>query len=509
MNKSFGLNPQTNDFFVARHQVGDFGLHLGLIRSFSWGQNIPPQLPLFPGEPLAYHYYFDFVVGMLEKAGVRIDVALNGLSALCFTLLLFLIYKLPQRIFGQSRLLGILSVVLFLLHSSVTFVDFLAQNSPSLASLKDVWHLADYIHKGPFDGSIISIFFTLNVFLNQRHLIAALAITLLIFYLLIPYFFHNHRIHSWQIVSLGLLLGITSRLHTLIFASSAVIYFLLCLLFKKYRIMAYLLLPAVLIFSFHVRDILHQSIDHAYFNPGFLAQKPLSLESFITFWFLNLGIALILIPAGVIISKKPQQNLFLAVFSLFIIGNIWQLGFRIDHNHTLFNLFIIFANFYIAFFLIQLLRKSSPAFFILLFCLTASGFLDLMAVKNDFRYPIVIAEKDPFVYWLKNETERNDIFLAKRELYDPILLSGRKNYLGHSYYLEVMGYNVVEREALVKTFFEADELSDFDLMRKEGIDFLVIPKGKLVDFPYVIDDSFLIDHLSTIYEDGEFTVLKL
>src|SRR3990167_8254682 len=98
-DKSFGYDSVTNAFIIARHQVGDFGLHLSLIRSFSWGNNFPPESPFYPGELLRYHFVTDMVAGVNERFGMRIDYAYNGLSSILFTFLLYLIYKFPQIIF--------------------------------------------------------------------------------------------------------------------------------------------------------------------------------------------------------------------------------------------------------------------------------------------------------------------------------------------------------------------------------------------------------------------------
>src|SRR3990167_7748496 len=296
MTKSFGYDGQSQQFRIERHQIGDFGLHLSLIRSFSWGNNFPVESPFFPGLPLPYHYYFDLLVGLLERAGLRIDVAFNGVSILLFTALLFLIYKLPQLIFRKSKLLGILSVILFVFHSNLTFIDFFKEKGFSLSTFKSFWLLPDYIHKGPFDGSIISIFFTLNVYLNQRHLIAAFVISLAIIYFLLSKLIKVQRISNKTLILLGLVLGVLSRVHTLTFFSTVIILFLLFILFNRSRFLLSFFIPAAAIFFFHARDIIGQDISHAFFNPGFLSQKPLSLVNFIFFWVMNLGIAIILIP---------------------------------------------------------------------------------------------------------------------------------------------------------------------------------------------------------------------
>ena len=512
MNKSFGYLGDGN-YYIARHQIGDFGLHLSLIRSFSWGSNSPQELPFFPGAPLTYHYYFDFLTGLIEKQGVRIDVAFNGLSILAFTLLLYLLYKLPQKIFGKSIFLGLLSVALFLFHSSMTFIDFFKARGISSSLISDIWRLPDYIHRGPFDGSIISILFTFNVFLNQRHLVAALVIALTILYIVLPKLFNKKPIENWKLITLGILLGVSSRLHGLVFFSSTTTLFFLFLLFKRYKEMLYIFVPAVFLFVFHLKDVLSYQAPHAWFNPGFLTEKPLSFAGFLTFWFLNLGIALILIPFAFFKANDKQRKLFFAVLPLFIIGNLVQFSLRIDHNHTLFNFFLIFVNFYIAFFLVSLWKKNLANKFLvclLFFFLTISGILDLMPIKNDFRYPVQLGVENTFLRWIKNETGKNAVFLSRQEILDPVTLAGRKNFFGHGYYREVLvGYTSNQREALVKSFFEANEMGDFDLMRGEKIQYVVLPKGTVTDFSYKVDSAFFRKNLPVAYEDENVLVFKL
>lgn len=521
MYKSFGYDSNRHMFRVARHQVGDFGLHLSLIRSFSWGDNFFPQSPFYPGKPLPYHYFFDFVVGMLERGGVRIDIALNGLSAFFFSMLLFLIYKLPQLLFKEGKAIGALSVLFFIFHSNFTFFDFLNGKEMSFALFRDLWRLPDYVHKGPFDGSQVLIFFTLNVYLNQRHFVVALAICLAIVYFLLSKLIKQKKISLKFLIMLGFILGITSRVHTITFLSTAVIIFLLFIVFRRFQNIVVFFLPMLLTFYFHLITILDQKFSHPFLNPGFLAQKPLTLSGFFEFWFLNLGIVLILIPLGFFFSNTMQRKFFLCVLPLFAIGNIFQLSFRIDHNHSLFNYFFIFANFYVAYALVRLwslprtrtvrgIQNSKRALIVLLiFLLTASGVVDLMAVKNDFQYTFEDAPRDKFMRWIKTNTRRNDTFIARQEILDPVTLAGRKNYLGHSYYLSVMGYDSSQREEFVKEVFGAREISVLRKAREEEIDYIVIPKKEFADFRYKINRDFFSSHLKTVYQDKDVRVFKL
>ncbi|KKR91514.1 MAG: hypothetical protein UU42_C0010G0009 [Candidatus Woesebacteria bacterium GW2011_GWA1_41_13b] len=515
MDKSFGYDAAQHQFRIARHQIGDFGLHLSLARSFSWGDNYPPELPFFPGRPIPYHYMFDLVVGLLEKIGLRIDVAFNGLSALSFTALLYFIYKLPQIIFRKSRLLGVLSVLLFLFHSGLTFVDFLKGKSLSFALFGDVWGLPDYIHKGPFDGSLISIFFTLNVFLNQRHLIAALAISLGIVYFLLFAIKKQKQIPVTVLVSIGLLLGMMSRLHSMIFIGNGIAIGLLLVLLRRVRWLLAIYIPIIAVSLPHFLQIASlRKLQNFYelINPGFLVPRPLAVPEILRYWWLNLGIALPLLPLGVLLAKIKERNIFYCFLPLFVIANIFQLSYRIDHNHTLINYFLIVGNFFISYILWLLWQKRLGmkllAFFLLL-VLTVSGVIDLMAVKNDFQYTFPDAPANRFMAWVKESTDKRAVFLAREDILDPITLSGRYNYFGATYYPQVMGYPIQERRESMIKFFEANDKVTIEQMKSEGIDYIALPVVPPSGFWYRVDREFFEDNLKTVYSDEDVVVYKL
>lgn len=515
MNKSFGYDVFKHQFRIARHQVGDFGLHLSLIRSFSWGNNFLPESPFFPGKPLPYHYYFDFIVGLLERLGLRIDVAFNGLSVLAFTSLLYLIYKLSQLIFGKSRLLGIVSVLLFIFPSNLAFLDFFKRKTFPFSLLKDLWMIPDYLHKGPFDGSLISIYFTLNVFLNQRHLIAALVIGLGSCYFLIQRIKDKRKLFLGHLVLLGLILGFSFRVHSLIYISNLLVIFLLLILFKKYKWIISIFIPALAIGSWQFWEISRQSampMTKNLFHFGFLAPSPLTFSNFLNYWWSNLGLALLLIPLGFLQASKIQKKIFLSFGTLFLIANIFQLSYRPEHNHSLLNYFLIIANFYIAYFLIKLWRDSLPKKIIsmgLFLLLTASGVINLMVIKNDFQYPVLDAPANKLMQWIKISTSPRSVFLARQELFDPITLSGRRNFFGATYYLSVMGYNLTSRQDLVKQFFEVSDKNQFVQMKEMGVDYIVLPLKKVPDFNYNVNHKLIEQNLSRVYTDSEVSVYQL
>src|SRR3990167_5196708 len=107
---------KAGSMLIASKAWSDFASTIPLIRSFSLGANFPPQYPLFPGEPINYHFLFYAFVGLLEKTGLPIGLALNIPSLLGFSFLLLMIYLLANLLF-KSKSVGIISVIFFLFNS--------------------------------------------------------------------------------------------------------------------------------------------------------------------------------------------------------------------------------------------------------------------------------------------------------------------------------------------------------------------------------------------------------
>jgi len=108
---------------IASKAWSDFANHIPLIRSFSLGNNFPPQYPLFAGPPIRYHFLFYAFVGIIEKAGIRIDYALNIPSILGFVMLILMIYLFAKEIF-KSRAVGVLSILFFIFNGSLDFINY-------------------------------------------------------------------------------------------------------------------------------------------------------------------------------------------------------------------------------------------------------------------------------------------------------------------------------------------------------------------------------------------------
>ena len=226
---------------VSSNTWGDTGLHVSLARSFSEGHNYPPEYPFYGGEPIRYHFGYDFFAGALEDAGLPIRLAFNLPGALGFTALILLVFELARWLF-RNVAVGLMAVVLLITNSSFAFLRyFQLYNVSSVFDLagisKAVSHLWDrqpapftdrYLAVGPYfvEGRVdkISIFWTSNVFLTQTHLIVAMATVMFVSYALIRPLRENGHLSTTRSLALGVLMGLTFWLNGILFMGATVFF---------------------------------------------------------------------------------------------------------------------------------------------------------------------------------------------------------------------------------------------------------------------------------------------
>ena len=225
MTKTFHGGPN-GELFVGSNNVFDFGHSLGIIRSFSWGSNIPFASPFQSGLPFFYHFFFYFWVAIWEYFGVPIIWAVNIPSIVSFTALCIVVYYAVQTIGKQKLVVGWIAVLFTITNSSLTFW--------SIVGKKDIWHLPAYPFAGPFDGSTISIFMTLNSYVNQRHLAFAAA-SGLFFYLVAARGLATKSVTIKKAAVLGVAVGLLFLWNMAIFGLTAGLVSFLFVLYRQWK----------------------------------------------------------------------------------------------------------------------------------------------------------------------------------------------------------------------------------------------------------------------------------
>lgn len=468
---------------IASKAWSDFASQIPLIRSFSFGNNFPPQNPLFPGPPIHYHFPFYAFVGLLEKVGVRIDYALNIPSALGFTGLIIMIYLFSKRLFN-SKAVGFLSVLFFIFNGSLSFIYFLNKHYIfSSTFFSDLLINKDFLSFAPYYGEgIVSAFWNLNIYTNQRHLALSCALSLLIILIFLTPVIKKTKPKIKIGILLGVVLGLSFFLHFAVFLMTVISLFILLILFPKLRFSGLVLLFIAAIIFFPQYSYLQGSggTFKSAFVPGYLINGDLNFMSFINYWFANLGLHMIFIPIGFIVASKNAKKILIAFFSLFIIGNLIQFSPDIAANHKFFNYFLLIGNMFSAFFIVLLWQKRfylRPLLIVLIFLLIFSGIIDFFPIANDSKIALSDYPINKNISWIMKNTPPNSVFLNSQFLYDPASLAGRKIFLGWPYFAWSEGYDTTTRGLELKMILETPNKNDTcKLLKKSNIDYFEINK---------------------------------
>jgi len=502
MFKTFQITP-FGELKIALKVWSDFAATIPLIRSFSLGDNIPPQYPLFAGPPIRYHFLFFFVVGFLEKIGLRLDFALNSLSAISFFFLLSIIYLLARTVFKKASI-ATLSIVLFLFNGSFAFTQFIKTHPLTFQIIPAIVKNKVFSSFGPYDGNTISAFWSLNIFTNQRHLAFSYAAFLLLVLFLFK-FVEKKNFSKMNILFLSALVGFFPFFHLAVFGMMEIALVAFFLLYRKFRKEIFTVVFISLLIALpQIYMIGPSQIKIPLFSPGYLIGK-LSIINFLTYWFKNLGLTLILAPAGFILAKKGQKKLFLVFLSLFAVGNIFGLSPEIAANHKFFNLFLIGANIFTAYFLYLLWRRAiygKILGLVLIFFLVFSGLIDFFPIINDTYIKLPDYRENPTASFIFNHTPKDSVFLNATYLYDPASLAGRKIFLGWPYFSWSAGYDTDSRFSEMKELLSSNnKFLLCGLLRQRGISYVEIQNPTSIE-NITINYSFFENNFIKIFEDN-------
>lgn len=482
-------------FQIASKVYSDFGSHVPLLRSFSKGDNWPPQYPLYPGETIKYHFLFYFFSGLMEKLGVRIDHSLNMPSAMGLFLLITCLYLYGKKLFS-SKIIGFLSVIFFLFNGSFSFLDFFASHDFNLNAISEITENVNFSSFGPWNGSVISAFWNLNIYTNQRHLGMSFAICLLLVILL---FIKKDRFQN----SIGFLLGSLLLVNQAAFIIASV-YFLYSLvtqpLTKKYLLSITAgISPWIVLYL-----ALQNPSPNISFHLGYLLPEGSTLFDFLKYWFYNLGLHSLLIPVGFLLSPKKFKLLGIPTLMLFVIPNIFKLSPDIINNHKLFNFFLIAAIPFSSFAILkmwQLNQVTKTMVTVLSPFLILGGIFDYFPIHNDYYVYVDDFPIDKNIAYFIDKTPPNSVVLNDTWFYNPASLAGRAVFNGYPYFTWSYGYDQVKREQISsKIYSSVSKVSACNELIKNNIDYVEIsrhPEKHLLPEYGMWNSQFIPDYVNS------------
>ena len=489
--------------FVGSNNVFDFGLSLGLIRSISYGANIPFGSPFSAGLPMFYHFFFPFYCALWEYFGIPIVWAVNGPSILAFSALLIIMYSLPEIVGVKGKLVGWIAVLLTITHPTITFWKYIMEKGLSIGTINGLWQIPTYPFAGPFDGSTISIFMTLNNYINQRHLAFAIALGLL-FYVVVWNIIRQTKNIRWYVsIIIGCFAGGMFYWNVVICGAVALSLILLFVIYKQIKVSIVFCCTVGIVIIFSLIPYIPKIIELFGFAKIFMTvSSSVSQPSWSLWTYLWENFSLLPFVAGAgYITIRKEKRLFLPFIFIFIFV-IFAAGYHHrGFDQKFLSFFIIPINILAAIGLVWIWNRKSfivkVLSCVLFLVLTISGVVDLLAVKNEFAYPVISSENSSVISWIQQNTSKDAVFVSYSDMIDPVVLAGRRNYFGF-----FGNVGSIDRSSDVNNMYAGDKY----LANNLGISYILVPKWNKSDFPYIVDQQKLRQLYPVAYEDEWFLI---
>ncbi len=529
--------------YIGVSVFSDFSPHIGMIRSFSYGNNFPTAYSHYGGEDIKYHFMFQFLVGNLEYLGMRLDYAFNLPSILSFASAFFLLYLLAVKITGRLSA-GVLSCLFFAFRSSKTLFTYLAglpKGTDILQALKDnTGFLSDTPNE---DWGL----WNLNVYCNQRHLAFGLTVVFLIIILMMPHLYEMfealkqcnlsraahkkgqksprkgwNRVRevfftkdAWapenmgRAIAAGVLLGSLGFFHGAAVIGCLSVLFVMAIMSK--RRCEYIIVAAITL-ALTIGQT-HFFIDgpavktELYF--GFIAENK-TIFGVASYLERLLGILPFVLLAAFCLEKGTVRFLILAFSAPLILAFTVSLTVDVTVNHKYIMMSCILLGIFAALLVTRLFEQKDVllglAGVVLVLCLTATGIYDFITVlkKNTPSSSVVLNLDDPLTRWVEEHSGSQDLFLTSNYAVNQIVLGGAMLYEGWQYFPWSAGYDTDYRSAQVRLMYEADTPGELDSLVKENhIRYIVIDQDNRNSQDYVINEENIKNTYECVYYEGE------
>ena len=541
----------------------DFGPHLAVIRSFSYGVNFPTEYPHYANGQARYHFLFQFLAGNLEYLGLRLDWAFNLPSILSLAAFFLLLYALAVMMTGKKGV-GILAAVLFFFRSSFAFFTHPAVREPGGNIIRAILATDYFIGATRHEDWGL---WAQNVYVNQRHFAFALGILILVLILIMPlyrstrekleraaedtetgqsgrYGKFKRRLtafagtkEAWvprdikRSIIIGVVLGLLSFWNGAVVIAALVILFFFAL-FSQNRLEYLNIAVFTVIISFTLSLFFIGNGDSAValrWSPGFLADNA-GVRGIFAYYVELLGILPFVLAVALFTAPKGSRWPAAAFLSPLALATTVQLTPDMAVNHKYVIISVLLLNILAAGFLYRLFtigsgfKNKEPArrlgrkitgtagkitAVVLLLFLTVTGVVDFITLYNMnlSHRALKFQTADPVLVWAGENTGPHEIFLTDKYCIHPILLAGRKIFHGWPYFAWSAGYDTSARERIVNQIYGGREISRVrELVTENDISYIVIDDGNRTSGDYTLNEQLIRDHFTLVYENYEHRI---
>ncbi|MBQ9119393.1 MAG: hypothetical protein IJY09_04970 [Lachnospiraceae bacterium] len=517
--------------YVGLSVFSDFSPHLGMIRSFSTGDNFPTVYSHYAGEDIKYHFMFQFLVGNLEYLGIRLDYAFNLPSALGFVSTFSLLYVFAAKLLGK-RAGGYLTTLLFAFRSSFSVFSYLAELPKEEDKLKAFLNNSTFIgYSANEDWGL----WNLNVYCNQRHLAFTLGVMLLVLLLFVPYLFEaferfkrfkkktvagfvkeslfsaeGWRLGDWKLAVFGgLLLGMLAFWNGAVTIAALLVLFVLAVISDHRLDFLILAIITVLLSFLQSNAFIDGSAVATTLQYGFIAENK-TFFGVLDYIYRLTGALFAVVFAAFLISDKEKRYITVAFLAPFVFSFHVSLTTDVTVNHKYIMISLMLLGILEAYALTRLweLKKLGMRFaaVLLTVLLTITGMFDYLTVMNRNKQANNLAfdMEDPLMLWIQENSDAEDIFLTSNYALNSVVLGGAMLYNGWQYFAWSAGYDTAYRDMQVREMYEADSVELLmELTEEHNIRFIIVDHDCRMNAEYDVREDVISSAFARVYTEDE------
>jgi hypothetical protein len=532
-----------NSLYVGLSVFSDFSPHIGMIRSFSYGNNFPTTYSHYAGEDIKYHFMFHFLAGNLEFLGMRIDYAFNLPSILCLLAAFMLLYVLAVRISGKIGV-GVLACMFFAFRSAKTLYTFISRLDAGTGILKTLKENREFISDTPNENWGL---WNLNVYCNQRHFALGLAVMFFILILFLEHAFDMFMrlkqdnqadnnsgykrtlkdklwnklkllffsVEGWSVrdvkgcIAAGIILGSLGFFHGAALIGCLLVLFVVAIVSS--RRLEFLIAAVITVALSYAQTtfFINGSVVSPQLFFGFIAENK-TFFGVLSYLERLLGVLPLVLLLAFCIENGINRWLLLAFGAPLIFAFTVSLTVDVTVNHKYIMMSCILLGIFAASVVKLLLEHKRYAFkamgLLLILMLTSTGIYDFYTVimRNSPESAIILELDDPLTEWIKNNSDSQDIYLTHIYALNQVVLGGAMLYEGWPYFPWSAGYDTIKRDIQVTEMYEADTPEELDrLVARNNIRFIIVARDNRESDYYTVNEENIIKTYECVYTEGE------
>ena len=492
------------------NNYGDLPFHLSVITSFAWGDNFPPQNPIFAGYRFTYPFLVDFLTAFNLGAGAGWRVAFFVENFILAISLVGLIEMLAFRLTG-SRLAARLAPVIFLFNGGFGFLIFFRDLASSHNLFEFLGHLPrSYTMNAelttPFGQVPLqwgNVFTTLLI--PQRSLLFGLPFVALILTLWWIAFGEKTETRDRRrlLIFAGVLAGTLPMLHAHGFFSVMIASAALVFIFWSLDWIAFFV-PAIALAAPQALYLSGTPVRNQLFKPHWAwvaGESPAIL-----FWFANAGVFLLLLIAPLVgrgLVEARARRFYLGFILWFVLPNVVFLAPWPWDNIKVLVYWSLASSPFVAAVLSDGFRRGimwRVASATLLVVLILSGVLDVVRALSPVEKALLFDPQKREVADLIRAATEPRALIVHAPIHNSVLcLTGRQSFMGYPGHLWTHGIDYSTRELDLQTIYRGG-LSAKQLIAQYGIDYVLVgpveretlkPDEALLaaEYPIVVDHA--------------------